>query len=224
LTLAQAQIRAAQADLAELKIRRQQTRINSPLPGRIGRRYVHPGALVNPNTPVATVLRMSSMITEVRVPEDHLTRLRVGNRALVALDALGGRTVEGRVARISPMLDPATRSGTVEIEIPNPDGQLKAEMSARIQMEIGGSREALLVPREAIVIRGEQSGVHVLQEDRVRFQQVETGLSTDQGVEVLSGLSAGTTIVTRGTQGLQDGATVVVQGSQAATRFSEDRS
>lgn len=223
LKLAEAQIGQAQADLQELRIRQQQTQVLSPLTGWVGRRYVHPGALVNPNSPVVSVLRLSSMVTEVRVPEEHLARIRVGNRAVVAVDALGGRTIEGRVARISPILDPATRSGSVEVEIPNPGGQLKAEMSARIQMDMGSERQALLVPRDAVVMRGQRTGVHVLLSDRVRFQEIETGLSTDQGVEVLSGLSAGTTVVTRGSQGLQDGDSVEVQGKDAATRSGEDR-
>lgn len=224
LKLAEAQIRQAEADLAELKIRQQQTRVVSPLTGWVGRRYVSPGALVNPNTPVASVLRLSTMITEVRVPEEHLGKLRVGNRAVVAVDAQGGQTFEGRVARISPMLDAATRSGSVEVEIPNPGGHLKAEMSARIQMEMGTERQALLVPREAVVMRGQQTGIYVLEADRVRFQQITTGLSTDQGVEVLGGLRAGTTVITRGSQGLQDGVVVEVQKRSAASRAPEDRS
>ena len=221
--LAEAQIRQAEADLAELKIRQQQTQVVSPLTGWVGRRYVHPGALVNPNTPVVSVLRLSSMITEVRVPEEHLGKLRVGNRAVVAIDAFGGQTFDGRVARISPMLDAATRSGSVEVEISNPGGRLKAEMSARIQMDMGTERQALLVPRDAVVMRGQQAGVHVLEADRVRFQQIETGLTTDRGVEVLGGLRAGTTVVTRGSQGLQDGATVEVQGRQATSHSGEGR-
>jgi len=223
LKLAEAQIRQAEADLAELKIRRQQTQVVSPLTGGVGRRYVHPGALVNPNTPVVSVLRLSSMITEVRVPEEHLGKLRVGNRAVVAIDAFGGQTFDGRVARISPMLDAATRSGSVEVEISNPGGRLKAEMSARIQMDMGTERQALLVPRDAVVMRGQQAGVHVLEGDRVRFQQIETGMTTDRGVEVLGGLRTGTTVVTRGSQGLQDGATVEVQGRQATSHSGEGR-
>ncbi|MSO20109.1 MAG: efflux RND transporter periplasmic adaptor subunit [Acidobacteria bacterium] len=211
VTLADAQIRQAQADLNELRIRRQQTQVLSPLTGWVATRHVSPGALVNPNNPIVGVLRLSSMVTEVRVPEEHLTGLRVGNRALVSMDALQGRTIEGRVARISPILDPATRSGSVQVEIPNPDGQLKAEMSARIQMEMGGNRTALLIPREAIVMRGDQPGVNVLEDGRARFRPIETGITTDNGVEVISGLTLGLKIITRGTQGLQDGAPVEVQ-------------
>jgi len=212
LKLAQAQVQQATADREQLRIRRQQMQIGSPLTGYVGRRYVDPGALVNPNSPIVSVLQLSTMVTAVNVPEQYLSKLRVGNRAVVTIDAFGSRTYEGKVARLSPLLDPATRSSLVEIEIPNADGQLKAEMFARIQMDLGGERQALLVPREAVVLQGEQSGVHVLLADRVQFRPIQTGVSSEQGVEVLAGLELGVTVVTRGSQNLKDGDTVVVQG------------
>jgi RND family efflux transporter MFP subunit len=210
--LAEAQVRAAQADLAELKIRQQQLQVVSPLSGWVGQRFIDPGALVSANTPIVSVLGLSSLITEVRVPEEQLASLRPGSRALVAIDALGGQTFEGRVARISPVLDAATRSGLLQVEIPNADGQLKAEMSARILLDVGAEREAVLVPGDAVVVRGLQTGVHVLEGDRVRFQPVKTGITTDQGVEILEGIAVGTPIVIKGSQTLQDGSVVEVSG------------
>jgi RND family efflux transporter MFP subunit len=185
---------------------------------------VDPGALVNTNSPIVSVLDLSTMITEVRVPEERMGNLSQGSRAFVSIDALGGQTFEGIVKRIAPVLDAATRSGSVQVEIPNPGGRLKAEMSARIQMEMGTEHRSVVVPRDAVVMRGSQTGVNVLEGDRVRFQSIQTGLTTDQGVEVVSGLESGTTIVTRGSQGLQDGAVVEVQRSTAASEKLEDRS
>jgi RND family efflux transporter MFP subunit len=217
LKLAEAQVRAAEADLAELKIRQQQTRILSPLTGLVSQRFVDPGALVNANTPIVAVVRLSSLITEVRVPEQHLAGMREGNRAVVVIDALGGQSFEGRVSRISPVLDAATRSGLVQVEIPNPSGQLKAEMSARIQMDVGSERDALLIPSEAVVVRGMQTGVHLLEGDRARFQPIEAGVSTDKGVEVLGGVALGARIITKGSQSLQDGQTVQLPQPKAVS-------
>lgn len=224
VNLAQAQVRQARAELEELRIRQQQTRVYSPLSGWVGRRYVDPGALVNANTPLVTVLQLSTMVAEMSVPEKDLAKLRVGNRTTVTVDALEGRTYEGHLARISPLLDPATRSGSVEIEIPNADGQLKAGMFARIQMDLGAAREALVVPRDAVVLRGQQAGVNVLVSDRVQFRSIQTGASTEAGVEVLQGLQEGTTVVTRGSQGLKDGDLVVIQGKHSVPEDSESRS
>ncbi|MBI3894404.1 MAG: efflux RND transporter periplasmic adaptor subunit [Acidobacteria bacterium] len=225
MKLAQAQVQQATADLEELRIRQQQTQIRSPLTGYVGQRHMDPGALASPNTPIVSVLRLSTMVTAVNVPEQYLAKMRTGNRAIVTIDALEGRTFEGRVARLSPLLDPATRSSLVEIEIPNSDGQLRAEMFARIQMDLGSERQALLVPREAVVVQGQQSGVHVLQADRVQFLPIELGVSTEQGVEVLAGLKPGVTVITRGSQNLKDGDAVIIQGEQETSpRPRGDRS
>ncbi len=224
LALAEALVRQAKAALEELRIRQQQTQIRSPLDGWVARRYVHPGALVNPNTPLVNVLQLSTMVVQVSVPERDFAKLQVGNQATVVIDALDGRSYEGHVARISPLLDPATRSGSVEIEILNSDGQLKAEMFARIQMDLGTDRQALLMPRDALILRGQQTGVNVLLSDRVQFRPIETGASTEQGIEVLAGVDAGTTVITRGSQGLKDGDLVVVPGGQSALPTPEDRS
>ncbi|MBI4460163.1 MAG: efflux RND transporter periplasmic adaptor subunit [Acidobacteria bacterium] len=216
--LAQAQVQQAAADRDQLHIRDQQKQIRSPLSGSVGRRHVDAGVLVNPNVPIVSVLRLSTMVAQVNVPEQYLAKIRAGNRATVVIDALEGRTFSGTVARLSPVLDPGTRSASVEIEIPNPDGQLRAEMFARIQMDLGTERQALLVPREALVLQGERSGVHVLREDRVQFRPIQVGLSTDQGVEVLAGLEPGVTVITRGSQNLKDGDTVMIQGAGEAQR------
>ena len=224
LNLAEAQVRQARAELEELRIRQKQTRIYSPLSGWVGRRYVDPGAMVNSGTPLVNVLRLSTMVAEVSVPEKDLAKLRVGNRTTVTIDALEGRTYEGHVARISPLLDPATRSGLVEIEIPNPGGELKSSMFARIQMDLGTVREALVVPRDAVVLRGQQAGVNVLVSDRVQFRSIQTGANTPDGIEVLQGLQEGTTVVTRGSQGLKDGDSVVIQGQRPISANSGSRS
>ena len=216
LKLAQAQVQQATADLQELRIRKQQTKLMSPMDGYVGRRYLDPGALLNPNAPVVTVLQLSRMVTEVSVPEQYLSRLRVGNSAKISVDALQGQVFEGKVARISPLLDTATRTSAVEIEIANPAAQLKAEMFARIQMDLGTERSVLLVPREAVVLRGQQAGVNVLQDDKVKFHPIQPGLSTDEGVEILDGLELGVTVITRGSQALRDGDAVTVPGADEA--------
>jgi RND family efflux transporter MFP subunit len=224
LKLAEAQIRQAQADLKELTIRQQEMKVLSPLTGWIGHRYVDPGTLVNPNSPIVDVLNLATMFTEVKVPEEYMAKLKSGNQATVSIDALGGQKFEGHVTRIAPILDAATRSGSVQVEIANTGGQLKAEMSARIQMEMGTEHKAVVVPRDAVIMRGQLTGVNVLDGERVRFREIQTGVSTEQGVEVLEGLNPGITIVIRGSQGLQDGTAVEVQGKQTSPRAAEDRS
>jgi len=207
VALAEAQLTQVQAELNELKIRLAQAKIYAPMAGIVAARQVDPGALVNPNNPILRIVNLSTMVTQGNVPERSIGKLRVGNRTTVEVDAIPGKIFTGLVARIAPVLDAATRSALIEIDIPNPDAVLKAEMFARITLDLGSMREATLIPRDGLVYRGQQPGVYVVEDnaDRPVFRAIETGMTREDNVEVLANLDAGTRIVGRGATMLRDG-------------------
>jgi len=217
LQLAEAQRLQAEAELTELKIQLAQTKIYSPLSGTVAVRHLDPGALVSPSSPILTVVSLSTMVTQGNVPERNVGKLRIGNIAEVKVDALPGETFRGRVARIAPILDAATRSALIEIDIPNPRNVLKAEMFARIDLDLGTMRSATLIPRDALVYRGQQPGVYVVDEqNQPVFKGIETGTTRENQVEVLGGgLEPGTKIVGRGATMLRDGDRIAVAGAPA---------
>lgn len=207
LELAQAQAQQTAAELNELRIRLKQTKIYSPMTGIVSMRYVDPGALVAPNNAILQLVNLSTMVTQGNVPERNVGKLRVGNLAKVFVDAIPGREFEGRVARIAPVLDAATRSAVIEIDIPNGELTLKAEMFARIGLDLGSTRAATLIPRDGLVYRGQQPGVYIVEGDSQRpvFRVIETGLTREDQIEVLANLDPGTRIVGRGATMLRDG-------------------
>lgn len=213
--LAQAQMEQAEAELRELKIRLEQTRVYSPMNGHIAVRYVDVGALLSPSTPIVRVVNLSTMVTAASVPERDVGKLRVGNRAVVRVDAFGDREFTGRVARISPVLDAATRTANIEIEIPNPNGLLKAEMFARVELDLETTRQAVLIPREALVYRGTQAGVYLINNDRPDFRPIETGLTQGDRVEVLANLAPGTLLVGKGATMIAEGDRIRLAGEGA---------
>jgi Cu(I)/Ag(I) efflux system membrane fusion protein len=112
----------------------------------------------------------------------------------------------------------------IEIDILNPGNRLKAEMFARIELDLGTMRNATLIPREGLVYRGQQPGVYVVDGDRPVFRAIETGLTRDENVEVLANLDAGTTIVGRGATMLREGdrsATGGPGGKKGGTKTAE---
>ena len=222
--LAYAQTEQAEAELRELKIRLEQSKIFSPMNGFVAIRYVDVGALISPTTPILRVVNLSTMVTHANVPERNLGRLRVGNQAVIAIDALPDRTFRGRIARIAPVLDAATRSALIEIDVPNPDAFLKAEMFVRIRIDTGLMREATLIPREGLVYRGQQAGVYVVDGDLPVFRAIETGLTREDNVEVLANLEPGATIVGRGATMLEDGDRIRITGGGGAGRSKETKS
>lgn len=216
--LAEAQIQQVEAELRELKIRVEQTKIMAPMSGAVAQRFVDEGAVVSANTPIIRLVNLSTMITLANVPERNMGKLRVGNPAIVEVDAIPGQEFRGRIARIAPVLDAATRTALVEIDILNPSRVLKAEMFARIQLDTGAMREATLIPREGLVYRGSQPGVYVVDGDRPQFRAIETGLTREDSVEVLANLDAGTKIVARGATMIRDGDRVAGPGAGGAGR------
>jgi RND family efflux transporter MFP subunit len=212
VSLARAQREQAQAELRELNIRLSQTKVYSPISGQIAQRYVDVGALMSPTNPIVRVVNLSTLVTAANVPEREVGKLRVGNKATVHVDAFGSQAFYGRIARIAPVLDAATRSAMIEIEIPNPGGLLKAEMFARVELDLASTREAVLIPREALVYRGQQPGVYLLDNKRPMFRPIETGLTQGDKVEVLANLEAGRVVVGRGSSMISEGDRIVVAG------------
>ncbi len=210
--LARAQRRQSEAELRELNIRRGQTRVFAPISGIIARRHVDTGAMVSSGTPIVTVVSVSPMVIAATASERDIPRIKRGAAVNVTIDSLPNQTFAGRVMRIVPLLDPSTRNGQVEIEIPNRGHLLKGEMFARIELNLGSERETTLLPRDALVYRGDQPGVYTIDKDAAKFLPVETGLTQEDKVEVVSGLKVGDVVITRGSNLLKDGDRVRVGG------------
>lgn len=210
--LARAQVQQAEAGLSELKIQHQNSRIYAPLDGVVGTRYLDPGALVNSGVAIVSILNMDELKTVVPVAESIIQRIRVGQPTEIASDAYPELTYRGAVTRISPFLDPETRSADIEIEISNAGRTLRPGMFVRVRIDVNVTRQAASIPRSGLVMRGAQQGVfQVTQENTVRFQPVEVGTIDGDTVEVLSGLQDGAEIVTSGAQNLNEGDPVRTQ-------------
>lgn len=209
LDLARAQFDEAGARLEELRINLENTVMVSPVNGFIGRRYLDPGAYVTSNTAVVSVVDISLVRLVANLVERDLRLVEEGVRARIEVDAFPAESFAGRVARIAPVLDPATRTAEIEIEVPNPDYRLKPGMYARVSLVVGSKSRALVVPREAVVIRTAARGVFRVDASGGRptaqFVSLVTGLEDERHVEVLEGLAEGDRVVTTGAAGLQHG-------------------
>jgi RND family efflux transporter MFP subunit len=161
LDLARAQFEQAKSRLDELRINLSNTNILSPVDGFVGKRYLDPGATVGPNAPVASVVDIRSVRMVANLVEKDTKRIVAGTPAEVEVDAFPGEKFTGKVSRVAPVFDPATRTAEMEIEVPNPGFRLKPGMYARVQLTIGTKPDALTVPRNAVVdVEGKQ-GVFV---------------------------------------------------------------
>jgi HlyD family secretion protein len=214
IDLAKAQSTQSKARLDELRINLANTVIVSPVNGFVARRAVDPGAFVSQNAPVVDVVDISSVRLVVNIVERDLKELRAGSPAKVEVDAFPGETFQGRIARVAPVLDPATRTAPIEIEIPNPDFRLKPGMYARVGITTDIKKDTLVVPVDAIADLGGRRGVFQHVNGVAVFRAVEVGTEGDDVIEILGGLSDGDQVITTGARALRDGDRVQLAGGE----------
>jgi membrane fusion protein, multidrug efflux system len=219
LDLARAQNNQSTARLDELKINLDNTVITSPVNGFVARRAVDPGAFVGQNAPVVDVVDITRVRLVANVVEKDLDQLQAGDDTRVEVDAFPGEVFTGRIARVAPVLDPATRTASIEVEIPNPGFRLKPGMYARVTVTTDERKDALLVPSNAVVDLGGRRGVFLAAENNtVSFRPVTIGIEEDKQVEILEGVTEGDRVVTTGAAALRDGDRVLIPGTATGAR------
>jgi HlyD family secretion protein len=213
--LARAQLAQSQARLQELRINLGNTNVISPVDGFVAKRNVDAGAWVSQNAPLVSVVDISSLRLVANIVEKDLRMVGVGDPAIVEVDALPGEKFKGRVARVSPILDPATRTAQMEVEVPNRDYRLKPGMYAKVNLEMEGRDNVLIVPKISLVDSEGQRGVYQPNDNsRAQFKAVKVGLEDNERAEILEGLREGETIVSTGAGALRRNDQLLVAGAE----------
>jgi membrane fusion protein (multidrug efflux system) len=180
----------------------------APISGVVGKVYVQLGQVVSPATPVAVVSSYASRIkVKAAVSDADLPYIRTGARARVMVSALPDSVFPGTVSRVSPMLDPMTRSATVEVLVPNASHLLVPGMSASLALTAEEKKDVVAIPTAALFTDG-HSRVVVVADGVARFRDVRTGLVGDALAEVVSGLEPGERVATTGKENVKDGQAV----------------
>jgi RND family efflux transporter MFP subunit len=211
--LSKAQLSQNDARLQELRINLQHTSVTSPVDGFVGKRTVDPGAMVNTNTAIASVVDISRLRLVVNVVERDLKLVSPGDVAAVEVDAYPGEKFSGKIARVAPVLDPATRTAQMEVEIPNGDNRLKPGMYARINLTVEDRKNTLVVPKNAVIDFENKRGVWMPNEEsRAKFTAVQLGIEGTDQIEILSGLNEGDKFVTTGAAAVRNNDQLIIAG------------
>lgn len=197
----------ASADLANAQLYVGFARVTAPLAGVVTAKTAELGTLAAPGVPLVTV-EDGRYRLEAAVEESRLGAVRVGQPVPVVLDALGDRELSGRVGEVAPSADPATRTYLVKIELPAAAG-LRSGLFGRARFPSSASRRVLTVPRAAVVVQGQLTGVYALEAGNVaRLRLIQTGETRGDRVEVLSGLAPGDRVVAAPSAQVKDGVRV----------------
>ena len=225
--LAKAQLAQTEARIDELKITLSNTTIVSPVDGFVGRRNLDQGAFAGANTVILQVVDISTVRMVSNLVEKDFKRITQGVQALVEVDAFPGEQFAGVVSRVAPVFDAATRTASMEIEVPNPGYRLKPGMYARVRLTAQRKADALTVPRNAVVDSEGRRGVFLPDGQTAKFQPVQTGLQDNNNVEILEGLTEGQRVITTGALALREGDRITpmnMPGGGAAGREGGGRS
>jgi membrane fusion protein, multidrug efflux system len=205
-----ARIDQARADIAAAQLYAGYARITSPVSGVVTAKRTDIGQTAAPGTPLVTVEDDSHYRLEAAVEESRIGTVHRGDAVSVLIDALGDEEFESSVDEIVPASDPSSRSVTMKVSLPaQAMGQgIRSGMFGKARLKTG-QRQAILVPRQAIVNRGQLTGVFVIDDSGIaRLRLIKTGRRYGDQVEVLSGLTDGERAIVEGAEAMKDGAKV----------------
>ncbi|WP_421621713.1 efflux RND transporter periplasmic adaptor subunit [Alkalilimnicola ehrlichii] len=214
--LARAQIAQREAALAAARVRLSWTEIRADWEGGgetrvVGERYRDEGAALNAGDPVVSLMDTRTLRAVGFVTERDYAHLNPGQAARLRVDTHPGEDFPATVHRLAPRFSPGSRQARLELTVPNPEGRLQPGLFARLHITVGETRDALWVPRDALVRRGDEVGIFLVDEDvgddqppRARYHTVTTGVRDGDRVQILSPALQGD-VVTLGQHLIRDG-------------------
>jgi RND family efflux transporter MFP subunit len=199
---AQAAVAQAEEAVKEARVSLDYTDIRSPFDGIVVDKHAEPGDLAAPGRPLLTLQKPTELRLEAPVSEACARPIRTDAPVRVRVDSLD-LTVDTHVTEIVPAVDPRSRSFLVRADLPT-SPTLQPGMFGRFQFRCD-ERQALTVPGEAVVVRGQLDYVYVVGEGRAHLRLLRLGRAVESGrIEVLSGLDAGETVVLAPPETLRD--------------------
>jgi RND family efflux transporter MFP subunit len=185
-------------------------RLFSPIDGVVTQKPEEEGNLFT-QLPILEIMQMDRLKVRIAISEQYYASVKVGSPVSVSVDILAGETFEGKVSLIYLAIDPATRTFTVEVTIPNARERLKPGMFARSVINMG-DKEGVMVPDVAVQkqVGSSERYVYVVEDDVARRRVVTPGRQIGDRVDVLEGVAPGEYVVTTSFSRLSDGAQIMI--------------
>ncbi|MEO0102118.1 MAG: efflux RND transporter periplasmic adaptor subunit [candidate division WOR-3 bacterium] len=196
--------------------------VPSPISGIVGKIYVEVGQMVSPQTPIANVANYARRV-KVKAPisDQDLRWVKKNTRAEISLTAYPDQTFTGKVTNVSPILDPISRTATVEVTIPNQEKKLLPGMACDIKLVLEEKEDVPALPISAVFTEGKPR-VFVVENETAYLREVEIGLIGEELMEIVSGLKIGDQVITIGKERVKDGGRIRVV-SRTSPQGEEER-
>ncbi|CAM5580705.1 membrane fusion protein (multidrug efflux system) [Aquamicrobium terrae] len=219
----QATLKAAQAQVVAQQALIDQYAIRAPFDGRLGVRLVSLGQYLAAGTPVVTLQSLDPIQFDFTMPQQALSQIKVGQAVTATIDAYDGRSFDGKITAVSPLIDSQSRSLTVRASFANPDHRLLPGMFANVSITVGEPKDYVTLPQAAVTINPYGNVVYVVTDkgkgpdgkpQLVADQTfVTTGPTRGDQIAVLKGLTPGQVVVTSGQLKLSNGTPLVVNNA-----------
>ena len=215
----QAQVKQMDVALAQAETNLAYSYIRAPFAGYIAERNLDTGAYVTSATTstsansrgMLSVHDIATIRVLIEVVEKDIPLVKIGQKAELRAEAYPNRVFEGTVTRIVQALNRATRTMTVEIDLPNKDRHLKGGMFARVEVMVGTHRQALQIPIDAVSRLEDAQYVYIVRDGKAQRVNVEIGARDDNRVEITKGLTGSEQVIVSGKDLVHDGTPVLTQ-------------
>jgi RND family efflux transporter MFP subunit len=184
--------------------------VESTIAGVVKDVLVERGGYITPTVALFQIVDMDTVEAVVRVPERDIDKVETGLRAYVEVVAFPEKVFSGRVERLSPVVDPLSRTREARVRIDNPDLALKPGMFGDVRIIVRSTADAPVIPLAAVIERAGREVVFIAEEGRALEVEPDFDIRTDERVSALSGLAPGDRVVVIGQQNLEDGDPVSV--------------
>ncbi len=197
-------LNSAVADIEVLKAQIAKSRITAPFDGTIGLKNISEGSYVTPGTQIAAIQQTDPMKLDFYVPEKYASLVKVNSQLVFTTEATNEKYT-AVVMAVEPKVDAATRTIQVRAKTDNKNGNLFSGSFVRIEFSLEQTEDALMIPTEAIIpiLKGQK--VFVSRGGKAEEVKVETGLRSENKVQILKGLAAGDTVIATGIMQLKVG-------------------
>jgi RND family efflux transporter MFP subunit len=198
---------AAKATSEQLKTRLGYAHVVAPISGMITEKRVEAGDIVSSQTRLFTVADVGTLVTRIQVSELEVSTLRPGDVVPLTVDALAGQRVEGRIRRIFPSADSATRLVPVEVALSGSQlAGLRPGYTVRATLSLDKRDDALLVPSRAVSGPAGARAVYVVKGGQIERRAVRVGSDMAGQSEIFEGVGEGDSVIVSGTSMLREGA------------------
>ena len=223
---AAANVKAAQAGIAQQAALVGKRQLRAPFDGRVGIVTLTPGSYINAGTAVLTLQQLDPVFVDFNVPQRNLGEVKVGQKLSITVDGIADQRFEGTVTAVSPKVDASSRNVQVEASLPNPQEVLKPGMFANVALQVGDQQTYLTLPQGAVTFNPYGETVFLVVPSDKKNEKgepepptaqsvfVTTGARRGDQVAILTGVKDGDEVVTSGQLKIKNGTPLIIDNSQ----------